>query len=99
MRPDHRLREVAAHRLPDQDRPFQFQKPDEREEVVDELTPVPGAVVLPTWALTRVAVAANGAHPSYTHGYSTRDNDFYVAWDEISRDRDRFTAWMADHVL
>ncbi len=69
------------------------------EEVVDELTPVPGAVVLPTWALTRVAVAANGAHPSYTHGYSTRDNDFYVAWDEISRDRDRFTAWMADHVL
>ncbi|GAA1757149.1 CoA transferase subunit A [Luedemannella helvata] len=69
------------------------------EEVVDELTPVPGAVVLPTWALTRVAVAPNGAHPSYAHGYSTRDNDFYVAWDDISRDRDRFTAWMETHVL
>ncbi|GAA1808869.1 CoA transferase subunit A [Luedemannella flava] len=69
------------------------------EEIVDELTPVPDAVVLPGWALTYVAVARNGSHPSYTHGYSTRDNDFYVAWDDISRDRDRFAAWMESHVL
>ena len=31
-----------------------------------------------------------GAHPSYAHGYYDRDNAFYVAWDAISRDRDRF---------
>ena len=40
-----------------------------------------------------------GAHPSYAHGYYERDNDFYVAWDAISRDRDPFTAWMREHVL
>src|SRR2546430_11736318 len=34
------------------------------EEVVDELTPVPGAVVLPGWVLDAVAVARGGAAPS-----------------------------------
>jgi glutaconate CoA-transferase, subunit A len=28
-----------------------------------------------------------------------RDNDFYVAWDAISRDRDTFLAWMEANVL
>ncbi|MHB8505201.1 MAG: CoA transferase subunit A [Acidimicrobiales bacterium] len=68
------------------------------EEVVDRLDPVPGEVVLPTWAVTAVAVAPGGAHPSYTAGYSRRDNDFYVAWDAISRDRDAFGAWIEEHV-
>jgi glutaconate CoA-transferase subunit A len=68
------------------------------EELVDELTPRAGAVVLPSWALAYVAVVPGGAHPSYAHGYSVRDNDFYVAWDGVSRDRDTFTAWMAEHV-
>jgi glutaconate CoA-transferase subunit A len=69
------------------------------EEVVDRLEPRPGAVVLPGWVLDAVAVAPRGAHPSYAHGYYDRDNDFYVRWDEISRDRDSFTAWMERHVL
>ena len=64
------------------------------EEIVDELEPRPGAVVLPSWAVTAVALAPGGAHPSYAHGYYDRDNAFYVAWDAISRDRDLFTAWM-----
>jgi glutaconate CoA-transferase subunit A len=69
------------------------------EEVVEELEPLPGAVVLPTWAVTAVATAPQGAHPSYAHGYYDRDNGFYQAWDEISRDRDTFQAWMDEHVL
>jgi glutaconate CoA-transferase subunit A len=69
------------------------------EEVVDELEPVPGAVVLPAWVVDAVCVAARGAHPSYAHGYYDRDNDFYVRWDEISRERDSFRAWMEQHVL
>jgi glutaconate CoA-transferase subunit A len=69
------------------------------EEIVDELEPRPGAVILPSWVVEAVAVAPFGAHPSYAHGYYDRDNDFYVAWDEISRDRDRFRAWMERHVL
>ena len=69
------------------------------EEVVDALDPMPGQVVLPTWAVTAVAVARGGSHPSYTQGYSERDNDFYVAWDAISRDRDTFREWMDEHVM
>jgi glutaconate CoA-transferase subunit A len=69
------------------------------EEIVDEFDDRPGAIVLPFWTVDAVALAPGGAHPSYAHGYYDRDNDFYVAWDEISRDRDLFRAWMQRHVL
>jgi glutaconate CoA-transferase subunit A len=68
------------------------------EEIVDSLDPVPGAVVLPSWVVTAVAVAPRGAYPSYAQGYYDRDNDAYRAWDAISRDRDSFTAWLDQHV-
>jgi glutaconate CoA-transferase subunit A len=68
------------------------------EEVVDVLPPRPGAVVLPGWSVGYVAVAPGGAHPSYALGYSARDNDFYLAWDAISRDRHQFSAWLDEHV-
>src|SRR6478609_5154803 len=48
------------------------------EEIVDELEPVPGAIILPGWVVTAVAAAPGGAHPSYVHGYYERDNAFYV---------------------
>jgi glutaconate CoA-transferase subunit A len=69
------------------------------EEVVDELAPRPGGLVLPSWVLTAVARVPGGAHPSYASGYTTRDNAFYSDWDAISRDRDTFTTWMEQHVL
>ncbi len=69
------------------------------EEIVDELELRPGGAVLPGWVVDAVALAPGGAHPSYAHGYYERDNDFYVAWDTISRDRDRFREWMQRHVL
>jgi glutaconate CoA-transferase subunit A len=69
------------------------------EEIVEELSPVPGAIVLPSWVVGYVAVAPGGSHPSYTQGYSVRDNAFYSAWDAISRDRETFLAWMRDHVM
>ena len=68
------------------------------EEIVDLLEPRPGAIVLPSWTVSYVAPAPGGAHPSYALGYSARDNDFYLAWDEISRDRERFGAWLDEHV-
>jgi glutaconate CoA-transferase subunit A len=68
------------------------------EEIVDELEPRPGAVLLPAWAIGYVALAPGGAHPSYALGYSIRDNDFYVAWDAVSRDRETFARWLNDHV-
>ena len=69
------------------------------EEVVDELEPRPGAIIIPSWAVTAVAEVPRGAHPSYAHSYYDRDNDFYRAWDPIARDRDAFRAWMEEHVL
>jgi glutaconate CoA-transferase, subunit A len=69
------------------------------EEIVDELEPRPGAIVIPRWAITAVAEAPRGAHPSYAHSYYDRDNDFYRAWDPIARDRDTFRSWMEEHVL
>jgi glutaconate CoA-transferase subunit A len=68
------------------------------EEIVGELDPRPGAVVLPAWTVTYVAAAPGGAHPSYTLDYSVRDNDYYLAWDAIGRDRAAFTRWLEEHV-
>ena len=64
------------------------------EEIVDELDPRPGAVVLPGWVVTAVAEVPRGAHPSYAQGYYDRDNDHYQAWDPISRDREAFGRWL-----
>jgi glutaconate CoA-transferase subunit A len=69
------------------------------EEVVDELSPRPDAVLLPSWTLAAVCAVPGGAHPSYADGYSHRDNAFYTAWDAISRDREAFTRWIDRHVL
>jgi glutaconate CoA-transferase subunit A len=69
------------------------------EEIVDALDARPGGVVLPHWTIDYLSVVPNGAHPSYTHDYTKRDNNFYVGWDAISRDRDTFLRWMEDHVL
>jgi glutaconate CoA-transferase, subunit A len=70
------------------------------EEIVDDFGPrSSNAVILPSWTLNAVAVAPNGAHPSYAHGYYSRDNAFYKAWDEIARDRQSFQNWMQQHVM
>ena len=68
------------------------------EEIVEELTPVPGEVVLPGWAVTAVAAVPGGAHPSYAQGYSERDNAAYQDWDTVSRERDTFEAWLRETV-
>jgi glutaconate CoA-transferase, subunit A len=69
------------------------------EEIVGSFQPRPGAVVLPSWTVTYVARVPSGSHPSYAAGYTERDNDYYVAWDNIARDRETFGRWLAEHVL
>jgi glutaconate CoA-transferase subunit A len=69
------------------------------EELVDELEPRPHSVILPSWVISAVCVVPGGSAPSYAAGYSVRDNDFYSEWDDIARDRDRFTEWMREHVV
>ncbi len=69
------------------------------EEIVDELDPRHGDVILPSWLITAVAVSPGGSIPSYAAGYYQRDNNFYIAWDSISREREVFLAWMKENVL
>jgi glutaconate CoA-transferase subunit A len=69
------------------------------EEVVDDLDAPMNAIVLPHWVVTAIACVPGGAYPSYAQGYYARDNAFYTAWDDISRDRTTFTGWMERHVL
>ena len=64
------------------------------EEVVDRFDRAANAVILPAWTVAAIAVVPGGAHPSYAHGYYSRDNAFYVAWDAIARDRAAFAAWI-----
>ncbi|MGQ7262995.1 CoA transferase subunit A [Vreelandella sp. V005] len=69
------------------------------EEIVDDLNAHPNACVIPSWAISAIAVAEKGALPSYTHGYYGRSNLFYKEWDAIARDRDTFTRWLDDNVF
>jgi glutaconate CoA-transferase, subunit A len=70
------------------------------EEIVDEFGERSvNAVILPSWTVGAIACVPGGAHPSYAHGYYTRDNAYYKAWDAIARDRDGFLAWMKTNVL
>jgi glutaconate CoA-transferase subunit A len=70
------------------------------EEVVHTFEGRPAnACILPHWTITAVAVVPGGAFPSYAYGYYDRDNAFYLAWDAISRDRQAFAAWLAEHVM
>lgn len=69
------------------------------EEIVDSLDAPMNACVLPTWVLTCVCEVPGGAHPSYAHGYYSRDNAFCKAWDAISKDYEVFRRWMTNHVL
>ena len=70
------------------------------EEIVEELEPrSPNWVALPGWVVTAVVLVPGGSHPSYSMGYSKRDNAFYKEWDTIARDREGFLAWMTAHVL
>lgn len=70
------------------------------EEIVDDLAPPsPNSVVLPSWAVTAVAEVPGGAFPSYAQGYYPRSNAFYIAWDEIARDRESFEKWIDENVM
>jgi len=68
------------------------------EEIVDELPPAMNGVLLPHFVVGVVSHCPGGAWPSYAQGRYARDNNFYLRWDEIARDRGRFTEWMEQHV-
>lgn len=70
------------------------------EEIVDDLKPGnANAIILPHWTIGHICEVPGGSFPSYAHGYTRRNNAFYIAWDKIARERETFVAWMQDNVL
>jgi len=70
------------------------------EEVVDEETirHDPNRTLIPGLIVDAVVHEPYGAHPSYVQGYYDRDNDFYLKWDEVSRDRQTTEKWLQEWV-
>jgi glutaconate CoA-transferase subunit A len=59
----------------------------------------PNRTIIPGMIVDAVVVEPWGAHPSYAQGYYDRDNDFYVAWDDISRDPAKLQAYLDEWVF
>ena len=70
------------------------------EELVDErlIRSDPNRTVIPGMIVDAVVVEPWGAHPSYAQGYYDRDNEFYVAWEAISRDPVRLARYLDEFV-
>jgi glutaconate CoA-transferase subunit A len=70
------------------------------EELVDErvIRADPNRTLIPGLAVEAVVVEPWGAHPSYAQGYYDRDNDFYVAWERISREPDGLARYLDEFV-
>ncbi|MBP9502351.1 MAG: CoA transferase subunit A [Candidatus Promineofilum sp.] len=70
------------------------------EEIVDEdvIRRDPNRTLIPGLIVDAVVHEPYGAHPSYVQGYYDRDNEFYLKWDEWSRDRETTEAWLEEWV-
>jgi glutaconate CoA-transferase subunit A len=58
----------------------------------------PNRTLIPGVIVSAVVVEPWGAHPSYAQGFYDRDNEFYVSWEQISRDPARLTAYLDEFV-
>jgi glutaconate CoA-transferase subunit A len=70
------------------------------EELVREavIRSDPNRTVIPGMVVSAVVVEPWGAHPSYAQGYYDRDNEFYVAWEGISRNPDKLARYLDEFV-
>lgn len=70
------------------------------EEIVDKkvICADPNRTLIPGLIVDAVVHERYGAHPSYVQGYYDRDNDFYLKWDQISRDPAATQAWLEEWV-
>ncbi len=70
------------------------------EEIVEDdvIRADPNRTVIPALAVDAVVECSGATHPSFTQGYSDRDNDFYRAWSGISGDPVRLSEWMNEWI-
>jgi glutaconate CoA-transferase subunit A len=70
------------------------------EEVVagEVIASDPNRVLIPGFKVVAVVHEPGGAHPSPCPGHYGRDHDFYHAYHAASREREGFSAWLAEWV-
>jgi glutaconate CoA-transferase subunit A len=70
------------------------------EEIVGEdvIRSDPNRTLIPHMVVDAVVHQPKGAHPSYAQGYYDRDNQFYLAWDTVSREEQQVEAWLEEWV-
>jgi len=70
------------------------------EEIVSEsvIRSDPNRTLIPGLIVDAVVHEPFGCHPSYVQGYYDRDNDFYVAWREISQDVTTFNSYLDEWI-
>jgi glutaconate CoA-transferase subunit A len=70
------------------------------EELVDQavIRSDPNRTLIPGLVVDAVVVEPWGAHPSYAQGYYDRDNEFYLAWERISRDPEELARYLDEFV-
>jgi len=70
------------------------------EEIVDTsvIRKDPNRTLIPGFIVQHVVHEPWGCHPSYAQGFYDRDNDFYVKWDEISRDPKTYQDYLNEFV-
>jgi glutaconate CoA-transferase subunit A len=64
------------------------------EEVVEKFSPKFSSIIIPSNLIDAISVVPNGAWPSYASDFYARDNNQYIAWDDISKERENFTNWL-----
>jgi glutaconate CoA-transferase subunit A len=66
------------------------------EEIVAEevIRSDPNRTLIPGIVVDAVCHVPFACHPSYTQGYYDRDNDFYLEWDAISRNRESLQSYL-----
>jgi glutaconate CoA-transferase subunit A len=70
------------------------------EELVNEsvIRADPNRTLIPGMIVDAVVVEPWGCHPSYAQGHYDRDNDFYVAWEDIGREPAKLQAYLDEFV-
>ncbi|MFZ3069846.1 MAG: CoA-transferase [Anaerolineaceae bacterium] len=71
------------------------------EEIVDEsvIRSDPNRTLIPSLVVDAVCHVPYCSHPSYTQGYYDRDNDFYLKWEEMSKDEAGVKAYLDEWVF
>ncbi len=58
----------------------------------------PNRTLVPGMIVSHVVHEPWGCHPSFVQGFYDRDNDFYVKWEDISRDPATYAAYLEEFV-